>query len=237
MIYIQIIKLDTTYFLANSEQELPRNGVNDLYTKINICNEESYKYLYTYLNNIENKQLVLNGVKEFKKEEVKYLVEKKLSEYLYARNNNYHYYEMQEKALLNYNLTKQSNCLSRIANKKQIEVTELVELIKTKIDEHNNVIFNFKHVIIELNNAIDKMDMDHLHDLNLNDYLEQVLYKKNHDLIDNFETISLETISVEKKLDGRLEESKLVTDSDQLVDQLADDINEKKKGKLRLFKK
>lgn len=235
--YIQIIKIDKTYLLTSATSELARIGYNDLYSKINISNEESYKYLYKFLNDIPDKKLILDGVKDFKKEEISYLADKKLGEYLNTKKCNKNYYDLQEKAILLYKLSGKSSVLSQIADKKNIAVDDLVKSIEKKIDEHYNVIFNFKHSVDDFKREIDQTELDDLYDLNLNDYLEQVLYKKNRELIDNFETISVETISVEKKLNEQLEDSKLATDSDQLVDQLADDINEKKKGKLRLFKK
>lgn len=231
---LHIGKLDKYYILTttkdcNYEQNVKYGG---LFAKIDSNENEDFGCV---LDDSPRLNIIFAGVKDYKKGELDYLASKKLQEYLDSQKQNQVYYDLQKNAVLTYKLTNNSSLLSKIAEKKNISVKELVGLIDKKVEEHSNVIFNFKHVVNDLNNDIDQMTLDQLNDLNINKYLDEELYKKNHDLIDSFELLVIsESNKINIDLDSDQEESKL---SDKSTGLSTDEINKNKKAKLGLFKK
>ena len=178
MTYLYITKGDKYYVMQAKDDHDYNTGRNDLYAKVD--DDKLKEFVGCSFDDIAEKycKLILKGVREFKKEELAFLASKKFNEYLQQRATKQAYYDLQEKELLTYKITKQSAFLSKIVEKKDTTIEKLAAAIADKINSHNNIIFNFKHLVDELSCEIDQSALDILHDLDIQEALQGVFTTK-----------------------------------------------------------
>lgn len=176
MVYVYIVSIDGKYYImdVNTTHDFNKSYLG-LYSLIDIEINEIKPYLGTHLDKCEHKDNLIKGIVAFKKIELSNVSKSIFNKYIESREDNYEYYQLQEKEVDIYKKTNKSLLLSTIADRKNIKVNKLIDLINSKIELHKNIILKFKYNISDLMDKLDALNLIQLDELCILDFVNSLL--------------------------------------------------------------
>lgn len=143
-----------------------------------------------------SKELLLDGVRLAKLQELAIVSVDEYNNYIKANENKKDYYKLQESEALNYHYYNgySSKILETIAKNKNITVAELVEKILAKVSENQTIILNSISLVDEIKQEIAKLTFYELCRFEIIDEVKTRLFKLDDKDISSFKNPALERI-------------------------------------------
>jgi hypothetical protein len=143
-----------------------------------------------------SKELLLDGVRLAKSQELAIVSVAEYNNYIKAGENKKDYYKLQETEALNYHYYNgySSKILESIAKNKNITVPELVEKILAKVNENQTIILNSISLVDEIKQEIAKLSFYELCRFEIIDEVKTRLFKVDDKDINSFHNPALERI-------------------------------------------